>query len=71
MLPPPHAAEEERDIGLSRPTSRAKRSLNVIAFIHITLADPFARQRQAVRTLVNAVDDIQEAYSLTGDADYR
>ena len=43
---------------------------NVIAFIHITLATHSPDNAKKFRALVNRVDDIQEAYSLTGDADY-
>src|SRR3977135_4273397 len=43
---------------------------NVIAFIHITLATHSPDNAKRFRTLVNRVDDIEEAYSLTGDADY-
>jgi DNA-binding Lrp family transcriptional regulator len=43
---------------------------NVIAFIHITLATHSPDNAKRFRVLVNCVDDIQEAYSLTGDADY-
>ena len=43
---------------------------NVIAFIHITLATHSPDNAERFRALVNRVDDIQEAYSLTGDADY-
>src|SRR5467141_2691289 len=42
----------------------------VIAFIHITLATHSPDNAKRFRALVNRVDDIQEAYSLTGDADY-
>ena len=42
---------------------------NLIAFIHITLATHSPNAKR-FRALVNRVDDIQEAYSLTGDADY-
>ena len=42
----------------------------VIAFIQITLATHSPDNAKKFRTLVNRVDDIQEAYSLTGDADY-
>src|SRR5450432_3621906 len=41
----------------------------VIAFIHITLANHSPDNAKRFRTLVGR-DDIQEAYSLTGDADY-
>jgi DNA-binding Lrp family transcriptional regulator len=43
---------------------------NVIAFIHITLATHSPDNAKKFRALVNRVEDIQEAYSLTGDADY-
>jgi DNA-binding Lrp family transcriptional regulator len=42
----------------------------LIAFIHITLATHSPDNARKFRALVNRVDDIQEAYSLTGDADY-
>src|ERR1700744_268465 len=42
----------------------------LIAFIHITLATHSPDNAKRFRALVNRVDDIQEAYSLTGDADY-
>jgi DNA-binding Lrp family transcriptional regulator len=43
---------------------------NVIAFVHITLATHTPNTAKHFRDLVTRVDDIQEAYSLTGDADY-
>jgi len=42
----------------------------VIAFIHITLATHSPDNAKKFRALVGRTDDIQEAYSLTGDADY-
>jgi DNA-binding Lrp family transcriptional regulator len=42
----------------------------VIAFIQITLATHSPDNARKFRALVSRVDDIQEAYSLTGDADY-
>jgi DNA-binding Lrp family transcriptional regulator len=42
----------------------------VIAFIQITLATHSPDNAKKFRALVNRIDDIQEAYSLTGDADY-
>jgi DNA-binding Lrp family transcriptional regulator len=41
----------------------------VIAFIHITLATHSPDNAKKFRALVGRVDDIQEAYSLTGDAE--
>jgi len=43
---------------------------NVIAFIQITLATHSPDNAAKFRTLVGRVDDIQEAYAMTGDADY-
>lgn len=43
---------------------------NVIAFIHITLATHSPDNAEKFRSLVQRTDDIQEAYALTGDADY-
>ena len=43
---------------------------NLIAFIHITLATHSPDNAQKFHALVGRVDEIQEAYSLTGDADY-
>ncbi|CCD86717.1 putative transcriptional regulator, AsnC/Lrp family [Bradyrhizobium sp. ORS 285] len=42
----------------------------LIAFIQITLATHSPDNAQKFRALVNRVDDIQEAYALTGDSDY-
>jgi DNA-binding Lrp family transcriptional regulator len=42
----------------------------VIAFIHITLATHSPDNAKKFRALMGRTDDIQEAYSLTGDADY-
>ncbi|WP_315740754.1 MULTISPECIES: Lrp/AsnC family transcriptional regulator [unclassified Bradyrhizobium] len=42
----------------------------LIAFIQITLATHSPDNAQKFRTLVDRVDDIQEAYALTGDSDY-
>lgn len=43
---------------------------NVLAFVHITLATHSPDNAKRFRELVRRVDDIQEAYALTGDADY-
>jgi DNA-binding Lrp family transcriptional regulator len=42
----------------------------VIAFIQITLATHSPDNAKKFRALVGRIDDIQEAYSLTGDSDY-
>ena len=43
---------------------------NVIAFIHITLATHSPDNAEKFRALVQRTGEIQEAYALTGDADY-
>jgi len=42
----------------------------LIAFINIALATHSPDNSKKFRALINRVDAIQEAYSLTGDADY-
>ena len=42
----------------------------VIAFIQVTLATHSPDNARRFRALVGRIDDIQEAYSLTGDSDY-
>src|SRR5246500_4165775 len=62
---------EERVISGSHPAlDTGALGFNVIAFIHITLATHSPDNAKKFRALVARVDDIQEAYSLTGDADY-
>jgi DNA-binding Lrp family transcriptional regulator len=43
---------------------------NLIAFINITLATHSPDNAKKFRALINRIDEIQEAYALTGDADY-
>src|SRR5690348_8487744 len=43
---------------------------NLIAFINVTLATHSPDNSKKFRALINRVDEIQEAYALTGDADY-
>jgi DNA-binding Lrp family transcriptional regulator len=63
--------EEEKVIaGYHADLASEALGFNLIAFIHITLATHSPDNAKKFRTLVNRVDDIQEAYSLTGDADY-
>lgn len=42
----------------------------VVAFIQVTLATHSPDNAKKFRALVQRVDEIQDAYSLTGDADY-
>jgi DNA-binding Lrp family transcriptional regulator len=42
----------------------------VIAFIQVTLATHSPDNAKKFRALMQRIDEIQEAYSLTGDADY-
>src|SRR6516162_2843319 len=62
--------EEEVISGYHADLSREALGFGLIAFIHITLATHSPDNSKKFRSLVNRVDDIQEAYSLTGDADY-
>src|SRR5271166_2753029 len=63
--------EEEKVIaGYRAELSSEALGLGVIAFIQITLATHSPDNAKKFRALVNRIDDIQEAYSLTGDADY-
>ena len=63
--------EEERIIaGYRAELSGEALGFNLIAFINSTLATHSPDNAKKFRTLINRVDDVQEAYSLTGDADY-
>src|SRR3569833_696029 len=63
--------EEEKVIaGYHAEHSSEPLGFNVIAFIQITLATHSPDNAVKFRALVGRVDDIQEAYALTGDADY-
>src|SRR5689334_25307724 len=63
--------EEEKVIsGYHADLSGEALGFNLIAFIHITLATHSPDNAKKFRALIGRVDEIQEAYSLTGDADY-
>src|SRR6185503_19276004 len=63
--------EEEKVIaGYHADLAGEALGFNLIAFIHITLATHSPDNAKKFRALVTRVDAIQEAYSLTGDADY-
>src|SRR4051812_17678310 len=63
--------EEEKVIsGYHADLASEALGFNLIAFIHITLATHSPDNARKFRALVTGVDAIQEAYSLTGDADY-
>jgi DNA-binding Lrp family transcriptional regulator len=63
--------EEEKVIaGYHADLASEALGFNLIAFIHITLATHSPDNAKKFRALVTRVDAIQEAYSLTGDADY-
>jgi DNA-binding Lrp family transcriptional regulator len=63
--------EEEKVIaGYRAELASEPLGFGVIAFIQITLATHSPDNAKKFRALVESVDDIQEAYSLTGDADY-
>ena len=63
--------EEEKVIaGYRAKLAGEALGFNLIAFIHIMLATHSPDNAEKFRALINRVDDIQEAYALTGDADY-
>ena len=63
--------EEEKVIAGYRASLAGEAlGFNLIAFIQITLATHSPDNAKKFRALVTRVDDIQEAYALTGDADY-
>ena len=63
--------EQEKVIaGYHADLSAEALGFNLVAFIQITLATHSPDNAKRFRELVNRVDDIQEAYALTGDADY-
>ena len=63
--------EEEKVIpGYRAELDSEALGFGVIAFIQITLATHSPDNAKKFRALVNRIDDIQEAYSLTGDSDY-
>jgi DNA-binding Lrp family transcriptional regulator len=63
--------EEEKVIaGYHAVLSEEALGFNLIAFINIALATHSPDNSKKFRALINRVDQVQEAYSLTGDADY-
>ncbi len=63
--------EEEKVISSYRAELASEAlGFGVIAFIQITLATHSPDNAKKFRALVSRIDDIQEAYALTGDADY-
>jgi DNA-binding Lrp family transcriptional regulator len=63
--------EEEKVIaGYHADLSGEALGFGLIAFINIALSTHSADNSKKFRALINRVDAIQEAYSLTGDADY-
>src|SRR5689334_25091890 len=63
--------EEEKVIaGYHADLANEALGFNVLAFIQITLATHSPNNAKRFRDLMRRVDEIQEAYSLTGDADY-
>ncbi len=63
--------EEEQVIaGYRADLSAAALGFEVIVFIQIMLATHSPDNAEKFRALVQRVDEIQEAYAMTGDADY-
>ena len=61
-------------VGLSASQCSRRRSAledaGVIAFIHITLATHSPDNSKRFAKLIDGLEEVQEAYSLTGEADY-
>ena len=63
--------EDEKVIaGYHADLSAEALGFGVIAFIQVTLATHSPDNAKKFRGLMQRIDEIQEAYSLTGDADY-
>ena len=62
--------EEEVIAGYHADLSAEALGFGVIAFIQVTLATHSPDNAKKFRALMQRIDEIQEAYSLTGDADY-
>jgi DNA-binding Lrp family transcriptional regulator len=62
--------EETVIAGYHADLSAEALGFGVIAFIQVTLAAHSPDNAKKFRALMQRVDEIQEAYSLTGDADY-
>ena len=62
--------QEEVISGYHADLSAEALGFSVIAFIQVTLATHSPDNAKKFRGLMQRVDEIQEAYSLTGDADY-
>jgi DNA-binding Lrp family transcriptional regulator len=63
--------EEERVIsGYHADLDGEALGFELTVFINVTLATHSPDNAKRFRELVNRIDEIQEAYSLTGDADY-
>jgi DNA-binding Lrp family transcriptional regulator len=62
--------QEQVIVGYHADLAGEALGFGLIAFIHITLATHSPDNAKRFHELVNRVDDIQDAYALTGDADY-
>jgi DNA-binding Lrp family transcriptional regulator len=56
--------------GYHAAVSNAAVGLNVLVFIQVSLATQAPDSGQAFAKLIRGVDEVQECYSLTGEADY-
>src|SRR3569832_1665311 len=62
--------QEKVIVGYNADLSSEALAFGVIAFIQVGLATHSPDNAKRFRSLVGRIDEIQEAYSLTGDADY-
>lgn len=66
------ASLEERGIieGYAAHLSAASLQLGIIVFVHVRLATHSPDNSQHFRTLIASLESVQEAHTLTGEADY-
>jgi DNA-binding Lrp family transcriptional regulator len=66
------AALEERGVITSDHAQLSSEALglDVLVFVHVTLATHSPDNAQRFQALVESLDEVQEAYSLTGESDY-
>jgi DNA-binding Lrp family transcriptional regulator len=56
--------------GYSARLNASRLGIGLLAFIQVTLSPHSKENAKKFRDFVNGVDEIQEAFALTGDADY-
>ena len=70
LAPPRRAGAGRHHRELSRALSAAGVGLGVVVFVQVTLATHSPDNSKRFRASSSGLDEVQEAYALTGDADY-